>query len=180
MTGADAAESSAPRARSPSMLKKLRSTWNDFRHLLRARENVLAAWPKSYYRRELIPVRCLHKWMFVVNSPAGVQQVMVSNAKNYRKSPGNTQMLRPLLGNGLFVSEGELWTRQRRLSAPATHGSRLQGYSRVITAAGAAMLADWRARGDPHEEDVTETFTLLTADIISQIMFGYKLGDRVH
>ena len=43
------------------MLKNLRSTWNDFRHLLRARENVLSAWPKSYYRRELIPVRCLHK-----------------------------------------------------------------------------------------------------------------------
>jgi cytochrome P450 len=42
------------------------------------------------------------------------------------------------------------------------------------------MLAGWRARGDPHEQDVTEAFTLLTADIISQIMFGQKLGDRVH
>ncbi len=162
------------------MLKNLRSTWNDFRHLLRARENVLAAWPKSYYRRELIPVRCLHRWMFVVNSPAGVQQVMVSNAKNYRKSPGNSQMLKPLLGNGLFVSEGELWTRQRRLSNPATHGSRLQGYSKIISDAGQAMLADWRTRGDPHEEDVTEAFTLLTANIISEIMFGYKLGASVH
>jgi cytochrome P450 len=171
----------ARRARAADpMLKKLRSTVNDLRHLLRARENVIAVWPKSYYRRELIPVRCLNRWMFVVNSPAGVQQVMVGNAKNYRKSPGNTQMLRPLLGNGLFVSEGELWTRQRRLSSPATHGSRLQGYAKIITTAGAAMLADWRARGDVHEEDVTEAFTLLTADIISQIMFGYKLGDRVH
>ena len=37
--------------------------------------------------------------MFVVNSPAGVQHVMVGNGKNYRKSPGNTQMLKPLLGN---------------------------------------------------------------------------------
>ncbi|MEI6860738.1 MAG: cytochrome P450 [Verrucomicrobiota bacterium] len=162
------------------MLKTLRSTWNDLRHLARARDNVIAAWPKSYYRRELIPVRCLHRWMFVINNPEGVQRVMVGNAKNYRKSPGNTQMLKPLLGNGLFVSEGELWQRQRRMSNPAVHGSRLQGYSKIITAAGEKLLAGWREHGDGHEEDVTETFTLLTADIISEIMFGYALGDRVH
>ncbi len=179
MTGASAAESSASHFASV-MLTQIRSTWNTFRHLVRARENVITVWPKSYYRRELIPVHCLNRWMFVVNSPAGVQQVMVSNAKNYRKSPGNTQMLKPLLGNGLFLSEGELWTRQRRLSNPATHGTRLPGYAQIITTAGQAMLAEWRTHPGPHEEDVMETFTLLTANIISQIMFGYKLGDSVH
>lgn len=161
------------------MLSALRQTWNDLRHLARARDNVLAAWPKSYFRRELITVNLgFGRKMFVVNSPAGVQHVMVGNGKNYRKSPGNTQMLKPLLGSGLFVSEGELWQRQRRMSNPAVHSSRLVGYAKLITNQGEKLVADWRARDDGHEEDVTETFTLLTANIISEIMFGFTLGEQ--
>lgn len=159
------------------MFKSLRRSWTDFRQLLRARDNVIAVYPKWIYKREFVPVRCgLNRWMFILNKPEAVQQVMVTNAKNYRKSPGNTQMLSPLLGQGLFVSEGELWTRQRRLSNPSTHHSRLQGYARVIAEAGAELLADWEKRGERHEEDVTVCFTVLTAEIISRLMFGYRLG----
>lgn len=157
------------------MFKALRSNWKDFRQLLRARRNIVAVWPKWIYKRTFAKVRCLNRWMFILNEPAAVQQVMVTNAKNYRKSPNNTQILGPLLGQGLFVSEGELWTRQRRLSNPATHHSRLQGYSAIIAESAAEFLADWQQRGR-HEEDITHSFTILTAEIISRIMFGYRLG----
>ena len=42
------------------------------------------------------------------NDPEGVQHVMVKNAKNYIKSPNNTSALKPILGKGFFVSEGDL------------------------------------------------------------------------
>ena len=42
------------------------------------------------------------------------------------------------------------------------------------------MLDGWRRRDAPFETDIAEDFTILTADIICQLMFGYKLGDRVH
>jgi cytochrome P450 len=118
--------------------------------------------------------------MFIVNSPAGVQQVMVARADRYRKSPSNEQALRPLLGDGLFVSEGALWHRQRRAVTPAVHTSRLPGYAAEIAAVCDAMTAGWSARPDGFEVDVTEEFTLLTAEIISRIMFGFPLGENVH
>mgnify|MGYP000570662472 CR=1 FL=1 len=106
------------------------------------------------------------------------ERVMVANDKNYRKSPVNSQTLKPLLGNGLFVSNGELWARQRKVASPSTHGSRLPDYAKTIIDCGEAMIADWRALPSGKIVDVTEPFTLVTAEIISQLMFGYPLKER--
>jgi len=162
------------------MLTRLKRTWSDLRHLMRARDNVLDAWPPSHYQRTFIPVHCLNRWMFIINDPAGVQQVMATNGRNYPKSRVNRQTLKPLLGNGLFVSEGELWQRQRKISSPVGHANRLAGYANVILESGQGMLANWRRRDAVFETDIAEDFTVLTADVICQLMFSYKLGDQVH
>jgi cytochrome P450 len=49
--------------------------------------------------------------------PDLVRHVLRTNVRNYVKGP-DYQRLRPLLGNGIIVSEGELWSGQRRLLAP--------------------------------------------------------------
>lgn len=49
--------------------------------------------------------------------PDLVRHVLRTNVRNYVKGP-DYQRLRPLLGNGIFVSEGKLWSSQRRLLAP--------------------------------------------------------------
>ena len=52
----------------------------------------------------------------LINHPDEVQHVLQSNNRNYVK--GSTYAkLKPVLGEGLFTSEGEFWLRQRRLSA---------------------------------------------------------------
>ncbi len=138
---------------------------------------MVAAWPVSFYRREFIAENILGRRLFIVNCPAGVQHVFVTNSRNYRKSRSNSATLTPLLGRGLFVSEGELWNRQRKVMTPAVAHSRLADYARIVIAAGEEMLREWRATGGaPFEIDVNEPFTLLTAEVISQIMFGYRLG----
>lgn len=161
------------------MFKSLRNTWDIVRTLNRARNNMITAWPKSYYRREFVHERYLGRSLYLVNEPAGVHWVMVGNARNYRKSPANTQTLKPLLGNGLFVSEGELWTRQRRTMNPATHTQRLEGYARTIVQTTDEMLIEWQAHGAAGFScDVTEPLTLVTAEIISRLMFNYPLGEQ--
>ena len=89
--------------------------FDTIKYLNLARTNMVAAWPGSYYRRELIELKFAHKRMFVLNRPEDIQYVMVSNSGNYRKSLANRQSLKPLLGQGVFVSEGKLWERQRKL-----------------------------------------------------------------
>lgn len=158
------------------MLSSLRNAREILHTFAQARDNMVAAWPKSFYRREFIVENILGRKLFIVNSPLGVQRVFVTNAANYRKSPANSATLKPLLGNGLFVSEGELWTRQRKVMSPATGANRLAPYAEVIRECGDEMLRDWHQRPDGFTVDVNEPFTLTTAEVISRIMFGYRLG----
>jgi cytochrome P450 len=158
------------------MFSALRDAREIIRTFALARDNMVAAWPKSFYRREFIVENIFGRKLFIVNSPAGVQRIFVTNAANYRKSPANSATLKPLLGNGLFVSEGDLWTRQRKVMSPATGANRLAPYAEVIRACGDELLQSWRPRGATFTVDVNEPFTLTTAEVISRIMFGYPLG----
>ncbi|HEY0094530.1 MAG TPA: cytochrome P450, partial [Archangium sp.] len=64
--------------------------------------------------------------LYQVSHPDDVKRVLVDNARNYRKTR-LMQRLRPVLGNGLLLSEGDFWRRQRRLAQPAFHRERLAG-----------------------------------------------------
>ena len=63
-----------------------------------------------------------HHW--VVNEHELVQQVLVRRAADYTKGMG-LDRVKILLGNGIMVSEGDFWTRQRRLMQPAFRPTRL-------------------------------------------------------
>lgn len=156
----------------------LKSAWYILKRLRRVRDNAIAAWPNFCYKRELVTFRVLRTSLFIINHPPSVQRVMAANGKNYVKSPMNTQALKPLLGDGLFVSEGELWTRQRRLMAPTTHSNKLAGYAQTVIEEGKLAIDAWKQLPEGTDLDTTETFTLLTAEIISRIMFGFRLGDE--
>jgi cytochrome P450 len=159
-------------------LYRLKSAWYILKRLRQVRGNAIAAWPKFCYKRELVTFRVLRTSLFIINHPPSIQRVMAINGKNYVKSPMNTQALKPLLGDGLFVSEGELWTRQRRVMAPSTHSNRLAGYAQTVIEEGRTAIAAWQKLPQDTDLDTTETFTLLTAEIISRIMFEFRLGDE--
>ncbi|MES2982336.1 MAG: cytochrome P450 [Verrucomicrobiota bacterium] len=161
-----------------SVWKRLKSAWYILKRLRQVRGNAIAAWPKFCYKRELVTFRVLRTSLFIINHPPSIQRVMAANGKNYVKSTMNTQALKPLLGDGLFVSEGELWTRQRRVMAPSTHTNRLAGYAQTVLEEGHTAIAAWQQLPADADLDTTETFTLLTAEIISRIMFGFRLGDE--
>src|SRR5207245_10426920 len=50
---------------------------------------------------------------------ASTHHIHVDNPANYRRTAPTIRMLRPLLGKGLLLSEGEDWRHQRRIVAPA-------------------------------------------------------------
>jgi cytochrome P450 len=64
-----------------------------------------------------------------VSSPDLLHEMLVDNARSFAKSNGVRGPLRPLAGDGLFTSEGELWRRQRRLLAPLFGPSQIARYA---------------------------------------------------
>ncbi|APR79305.1 Cytochrome P450 family protein [Minicystis rosea] len=74
-------------------------------------------------------VHALGTPLIFANSPALLHEILVEKAKSFVKSPGLRGPLRPLAGEGLFTSDGDLWKRQRKLMAPLfTHGM-VAGYA---------------------------------------------------
>ena len=82
-------------------------------------------------------------------------------------------MLSGAIGNGLLVSEGEQWRRQRRLMGPAFHQGELQSYAGVITDLTREAAASWRSG---ETRNVHEDLMALTLNIVAKLLFGANLA----
>src|SRR5581483_10918860 len=90
-----------------------------WRSLIAFRTNVIPTWPASAYEDELRVGNFLGRRWLLVHAPEAIRRVLVDNAANYRRTRATIRILRPLVGRGLFLSEGEDWRHQRRTLAPA-------------------------------------------------------------
>ena len=55
---------------------------------------------------------------YFANTPELIQAVMVDHAHDFDGGPVRRAAFSPIIGNGLFTSEGELHRRQRKTIAP--------------------------------------------------------------
>jgi cytochrome P450 len=141
-----------------------------------ARRNLLEIWPEATFRQTHFEHALLRRRIFVCNSPETVRQVFVEDAANVmRKSSQQVHALKPLIGDGLFISDGELWQQRRKAVAPLTHISRLGEFVPAMAAAAAERAAMWHAKGGA-EFDVLAEMAELTADVICRAVFGTRLG----
>jgi len=86
---------------------------------------------------DIVHYRLWRQDVFLAKHPDLIRDVLVTNQHDYAKGAG-LQWAKRFLGEGLLTSEGEVHTRQRRLSQPAFHRQRIGSY--------AAVMADYAAR----------------------------------
>ena len=83
--------------------------------------------------------------------------------------------LRPWLGDGLLLSQGQKWFRNRRLLTPAFHYEILKPYIDVYNSCLKIMLQKWTMSAKkPEPVKVFETVKLLSLDVIMQCVFSFK------
>lgn len=124
--------------------------------------------------RVYAPGRGSHTWVF--NHPDDVRRILIANHRNYTKGVGFDR-IKILLGNGIIVSEGEFWKRQRRMMQPTFHRRILGQFDRVIARANDRLLAEWQrkcAAGEP--VNVTDDMSTMTLEIILSVLFGDDLA----
>jgi cytochrome P450 len=124
--------------------------------------------------RVYAPGRQSHTWVF--NHPDDVRRILISNHKNYTKGVGFDR-IKILLGNGIIVSEGEFWKRQRRMLQPSFHRRVLAQFDVLIAAANDRLLQQWERKCDAGEPvNVTADMSTLTLEIILGAIFGEDLA----
>jgi len=82
------------------------------------RRNLLAAFEEQAFEYGFVSVKVLAREVFLCNTPDAVQFAFSTNNDSFeRKSPSHRKSLQPLLGDGLFVSDGDTWRRRRLVRA---------------------------------------------------------------
>ena len=144
------------------------------RLLLRARSNFLAIWTEKSFEYQLMSIRVLARRIWICNSPDTVRQAFINAHGSFeRKSPQMRGALRPLLGDGLFISDGELWKQRRRAVTPIVHVGRMPLFAPIFVEAALEAEARWAGA---QEIDALGEMARMTAEVICRSLFGRTLG----
>ena len=109
---------------------------------------------------------------WVIADPIDVKRVLVTRHRNYTKGIG-LDRVRILLGNGIMVSEGEFWRRQRLMIQPAFHRRVIERFAAMVHAANKRRCAVWeRAAAAGTPLDLTTELSELTLEIVLRAIFG--------
>lgn len=105
--------------------------------------------------------------VYLLNSPATLKHVLVTNWRNYRKSDFYNK-LRPLFGEGIVTNDGDLWRRQRQLMNPAFHGDSLQRIGQIMRTATDEKISTWRNRPAGQAFNMSTEITELSLAIVME------------
>jgi cytochrome P450 len=110
--------------------------------------------------------------VYVISAPEYVEHVLLKNWQNYPKGFA-IKRIALLLGNGLMVSKGDLWKRQRRMIQPAFNRAALGELTGMITAANQRLLDKWANAARAQEAiNVTRDISLTILEIVLLSIFG--------
>ena len=124
-------------------------------------------------------LRMLAQEVYLVSHPDGIRHILQKKHTNYDRNVSSYNPLRLFLGNGLPLSDGSYWLRQRRLMQPAFHKQRINHLATQMIEATNALLTRW----EPYAKqgnvlNIHEEMMHLTLCIAGMTLFGLDLGDE--
>ncbi len=150
------------------------------RYMRLFREDILSAQPAKLYRAWMAEFRTPFFRSYLVNQPELVRLVLKERPDDFPKSMRVAEGLRPLLGHSVFLTNGEVWKRQRRIIDPAFEGGRLRdtfGAMWLAAEAAVARLQGQIAKGGAVE--IEEVTSHAAADVIFRTLFSIPIENAV-
>ena len=142
--------------------------------------NLLNLLPAAAYRKPACELGYSRRSIKLFNDPDLVREIMGDDGSLFPKSDLMVGALEELIGTSIFVTDGEVWARQRRMIEPAFSMMRLNLAFAAMEAAIEAYtekLAHLAETGDAFSLDFA--MSELTADIICRAVFSVPLSRGV-
>ena len=135
-----------------------------------ARRNLLEILPELAVRQPMVSGKTGIRWHMVVD-PEAIRRMLLENVDNYPKSRATKNILRPAIGDSLFIAEGAHWRWQRRAAAPVFSHRNVMGLAPIMSAA-ADRSAKRIAARDGRPLDMMDEMVRTTFDVISEVTFS--------
>ncbi|KAH9304913.1 hypothetical protein KI387_009317, partial [Taxus chinensis] len=125
----------------------------------------------------------------VIKDPELIRQILSSkNSGDCGISPMVKKMLSLLFSNALICANGQKWSQQRRIVAPAFHVEKLKASVEIMSACTADLVKEWNeiigeSTKQPCEIELTYFMDRLTANNFMRVELGMhynKLGNELY
>ena len=114
----------------------------------------------------------IRRRFYFLTQPDVINRILGEDVDLYPKSNLMGTILYQILGNGVFVSNGAVWKRQRRMMNPAFEFARISEVFPLMMQAAEAMKERLDAVADGREVAIDFEMTHVTADIIFRTIFS--------
>jgi cytochrome P450 len=121
---------------------------------------------------DIVRIPVILQSRILLNHPDYIQQVLIFQQNKFHKSTLSKEATERLLGQGLLISEGDFWRRQRRLAQPAFHRHRINEYSSAMVECAEAQGRTWR---EGETRNMAEEMMALTLEAAVRTLFGTTL-----
>ncbi|MBR9843569.1 MAG: cytochrome P450 [Rhodobacteraceae bacterium] len=135
-----------------------------------ARSNLLNILPELAVRQPMVSGHTGIRWHMVME-PGAIRRILLEKVDNYPKSRTTKNILRPAIGDSLFIAEDAHWRWQRRAAAPVFSHRNVMALAPVMSAA-AARSAERIANAEGRAVDMLDEMVRTTFDVIAEVTFS--------
>ena len=111
----------------------------------------------------------------MVADPEAIRRILLDDHDAFRKGDVIARNLGGAMGEGLFLTEGERWQRQRTTVQPAFYRERLEAYVPAMRATAAETVGRWC---DGAVVEATDAMTEVTTAVLGRTLFGVDVVDE--
>lgn len=153
----------------PPRVERPLPVWRQF--VGEMRSNPLLNWPKAafeepYWFRRIATLR-----YHLVSDPDAIGQVLLINAANYAKPGIVKRIFGSMVGDGLFLADGEAWKDQRRVMAPVFTPGAVAEFAPIFLEVAKRSADRWAQQADGRIDASAESVRT-TFDVIGQALFS--------
>ena len=160
----------------PPQPKKVRFPWFLPVSFLAARKNLLSILADTLFTIKMGKVPLLTRSLYFVNAPETFKPILKNKDMNFPKSKEFIYALRPLLGDSIFTSNGDLWLKRRAMVEPSFASLKLRRSFSDMKSACEDMVKRLNNR-QGEAVCLDAEMAHVTADIISRTIFSKSLSD---
>jgi cytochrome P450 len=143
--------------------------WGQLRVAWEMGRSLIGAYCEEDYESLATPYMFMGQPGLFLNDPAGARHVLTS--PNYVRPVKAARPLKPLVGEGVLMSEGETWRRQRKSLAPVFTPAATSGLLPHFAAAGAGLV---EALAGQDRANLAQAFHRATLDAVLRALFSRR------
>jgi cytochrome P450 len=154
----------------PPKVKLVTEVWGPIKSLMAARRNILEIIPLAATKQPIVSGRTGSVRWHMVMEPDAIGRILKENLDIYPKSDVTKNILKPAIGDSLFIAEGAHWRWQRRAASPVFTHRNIANLAPIMSAAAETTCERLDAADDA--VDMYEEMVITTFDVISNVTFS--------